>query len=356
MAAIRMRILHCILTHEFAGTERYLSELAAMQADMHEVVVLVARDTCDRRTKGDLVPRLPPSVRVVRSSFDGYLLSLLSLWRGFRPDVIHTHVGAASIRAGVLNSLGRTMRREAQARCPVVATLHRKYVARVYERHDGLICIADWQRAEIPTSFTGPVETISNWTPPCSSLPDASGRLRAELGIAEGVFLIGAAGRMIPEKGFDVLLEAFALGAPENARLVVFGDGPEREALQARACGHVLFPGFRYDLRRDLAGLDAFVMPSRHEPFGLVLLEAMAAGLPVLATNAGGVPDILGEHPSCMTPPGDARAMAEGIRALLGQPKKIWDMERFAPLRQAARIEAFYERCIDWKRRAQAGE
>ncbi|GBR02570.1 glycosyltransferase [Acetobacter oeni] len=342
-----MRILHCILTHEFAGTERHLSELAQMQAESHEVAVLVARHTRDSLTGGDLVPHLASSVRVCRVGRAGYLPALAALeWR-WRPDVIHTHVGAASFRAGLLNRLRRML--PGGGGPPVVATLHRGFSQRAYGGHDGLICIANWQRSGIPAGFHGPVEVIANWTGAGRPAEGAGARLRAELGLGAGTFLIGAAGRMIPEKGFDVLLEAFARAGLPDTALVLFGDGPERAALQARAGARVFFPGFRTSLPLDLAGLDAFVLPSRREPFGLVLLEAMAAGLPVLATEAGGVPDILGAYPDCMVPPDDVDAMAAGLRRLRGASLREWDLSAFDPAGRAARIEAFYRRCMVWK-------
>lgn len=348
-----MRILHCIRTHEFAGTERYLSDLTRMQARAHDVTVLVARTTRDSLTGGDLVPHLAPAVRVIRAGRTGYASTFLRAWHSVRPEVIHTHVGAASFRAGLFNRLRWQLARLSphwRNAPPVVATLHRKFSSRAYGGHDGLICIANWQRSDIPASFPGPVETISNWTHPPAPDAGAARRLRAELGLPDETFLIGAAGRMIPEKAFDVLVDAFTQADLPQTALVLFGDGPERNALQARSGKAVFLPGFRPDLAADLVGLDAFVLPSRHEPFGLVLLEAMAAGLPVLATRAGGVPDMLGPHPDCMVPPGDVAAMAEGLRRLRGKGRQVWDMTPFDPERQAARTEAFYRRCITWKK------
>ncbi|NHO32920.1 glycosyltransferase [Acetobacter fallax] len=349
-----MRILHCILTHEFAGTERYLSELARMQAEHHEVTVLVARQTRDSLTGGDLVPHLAPPVRVIRAGRGGYLSALIGLSRRWRPDVIHTHVGAASFRAGVLNRLHRGPLRRflpGGAGPAVVATLHRGFARRAYGGHDGLICIANWQRAGIPASFPGPVETIANWTCPAGPAEGARERLLSETGLGPDTFLLGAAGRMIPEKGFDTLLDAFSRADLPDTALILFGDGPSRAALQVKAGPNVIFTGFRTALRSDLAGLDAFVLPSRREPFGLVLLEAMAAGLPVLATNAGGVPDILGAHPECMVPPDEPAVMAAGLEMLRRRPKQIWDLASFDPRGQVARTEAFYRHCMAWKER-----
>ena len=130
-------------------------------------------------------------------------------------------------------------------------------------------------------------------------------------------------GRMVPQKGFDVLLEAFrelAKKLPELA-LVLAGDGVSRPELQAKAhrlglSDRVSFPG-RVDHSRAVElfrGAELFVLPSRHEPQGIVVLEAMAAGTPVVAAAVGGVPEIVrdGDNGLLFTG-GDPIALAETV-------------------------------------------
>ncbi len=137
-----------------------------------------------------------------------------------------------------------------------------------------------------------------------------------------------ALGRHVRQKGFDLLLEAFASLAERPAfvhRLVIAGDGPERAALehQARALGiaeRVDFPGAtdRADTAALFRGADVFVLPSRHEPFGIVVLEALAAGAPVVATDVGGVAEFLPDTPlTRLAVPDQPATLAAAVEAIL---------------------------------------
>jgi glycogen synthase len=133
-----------------------------------------------------------------------------------------------------------------------------------------------------------------------------------------------AVGRLMPKKGFDVLLHALAsmgreLGA---AHLVLIGDGPERDSL--RMLGSDLGLNERVEFlgaldhgkaMRAIIGSQIVVIPSRQEPFGLVALEAMAAGKPVVATRVGGLPEVLDGADALLVEPDDPAALAEGIAA-----------------------------------------
>lgn len=151
-----------------------------------------------------------------------------------------------------------------------------------------------------------------------------AGRLREELGMPEGVRLLVSAGGLERRKGFDILLDAFArLGNP-GVWLAIAGDGPDADALRAQAStlglgGRVHFLGHRRDMPEVLASADAFVLASRRDSLANVMLEAMALGVPVLATATGGVPLALGGEPPAgwTVPVRDPDALAAGLRELL---------------------------------------
>ena len=129
-------------------------------------------------------------------------------------------------------------------------------------------------------------------------------------------------GLLVPRKGVHLLLEALAdPRLPPDLTLSVAGDGPERESLQTRAgelglAGRVEFLGFRADVPDLLARADAFVLPSLLEQQPLVLIEALGAGLPCLATDVGGVADQLGPD-GVVVPAGSAAALTDGLLSLL---------------------------------------
>ena len=131
-------------------------------------------------------------------------------------------------------------------------------------------------------------------------------------------------GRHVPQKGFDVLIRAFAESGLDSHDLILAGEGPEREALE-RLAGElgmkdrIHFPG---RANRPLAialfkGCSFFVLPSRQEPMGIVNVEAMAAGKAVIASRTGGVPEIvLQDQTGLLVTPGDEAALAGAIHAL----------------------------------------
>jgi glycosyltransferase involved in cell wall biosynthesis len=145
------------------------------------------------------------------------------------------------------------------------------------------------------------------------------------------------AGRLSPEKGVDVLLDAWAMARRRGAlgTLCLVGEGPERADLERRARDHgilgaVRFAGPADDVAPWLGAADAFVLPSRTEGLSVALLEAMAAGLPVVATDVGGTRDAAGGA-AVLVPPDDPRALAEALAAVLEAP------EQAATLGEAAR-------------------
>jgi glycosyltransferase involved in cell wall biosynthesis len=148
---------------------------------------------------------------------------------------------------------------------------------------------------------------------------------REELGIANDCILIVTAGRLVPVKGQSYLITAFAQVITEipNIRLVFLGDGVLRGELsgQVKTLGlekQVLFLGMRSDVPEIISCSDLFVLPSINEGFGVVLLEAMAMKCPIVATNVGGVPEVvLDGETGILVPPGDPVQLAGGIIRLL---------------------------------------
>lgn len=139
-------------------------------------------------------------------------------------------------------------------------------------------------------------------------------------------------GRHVYQKGIDVLLEAVARARPrigDRFVLELAGDGPERTRLEHQARdldleGTVRFLGqlSRPRLLEAFGRADAFVLPSRFEGFPLVILEAWAAGLPVIATSVGGVPDICDSRNAVLVPPSDPNALADAIASLASDPER----------------------------------
>ncbi|CAM3431481.1 glycosyl transferase [Pseudomonas floridensis] len=148
---------------------------------------------------------------------------------------------------------------------------------------------------------------------------------RAELGLSASAWIVGNVGRLHPDKDQATLLRGFALALPslpENSQLVILGKGRLEERLKelARELGigaNVLFMGQVADARRYFKAFDVFALSSDHEPFGMVLLEAMVAGVPVVATSCGGAREVV-EDVGLMFPLGDEQRLAQGLMHLAG--------------------------------------
>jgi glycosyltransferase involved in cell wall biosynthesis len=196
---------------------------------------------------------------------------------------------------------------------------------------------------------------------PAAALPRAEERRALRLRPFDP--LLGVVGRLSPEKGHVHLLRALPaiVDAFPGAGLALAGDGPQRRALEeeARRLGmeeRVEFLGQRRDVGRFLAALDLFVQPSLYEGFGLSLLEAMAAGLPVVASRVGGIPEIVDDGESgVLVPAGEPGALAAAAIALLRDPGRARVMGETAALRarerhsiatEASRVDALYTRVL----------
>lgn len=152
--------------------------------------------------------------------------------------------------------------------------------------------------------------------------PAARSDARRRLGVSDEVFVIGTIARLDPVKDLGTLIEAAALLALNvDAMVVVVGDGAERGTLEALAgrldiAPRIRFLGHRDDAREWLAGCDVYVNCSISEGVSLTILEAMAAGLPVIATRVGGTPEVVDESCGRLVPARDAKALASALSDL----------------------------------------
>jgi glycosyltransferase involved in cell wall biosynthesis len=177
--------------------------------------------------------------------------------------------------------------------------------------------------------------------------PEGAGAaVRRELGVAQGQLLVGNVGALVDHKGQRYLVEAAALVLRErpDARFAIVGEGELEADLKARAKalglgGRLLFTGFRRDVPAILDALDLFVMSSHLEGLGTIVLDALAAGKPVVGTRAGGIPEII-EHGShgLLVPPRNPAALAAAILRVLADPALA---ARLASQGRARALEGF---------------
>lgn len=320
------------------GAERSFMLLAnGAVARGHPVDLVLARKY------GPWLAQVDPRVRVV--DLEGRrtattILPLARYLRATRPAAILSALDQANVVAVMARALSRTRPRlVVSIRLPIgVATraggsfrqrTTRALARRLYRAADMIVTISDGVRDDFIATFGYPparVRTIYN------PIVDAAFRERAERPApaalpGDGVPLIVAVGRLRPVKGFDDLIRAFAgLRRGRPARLLILGEGPERPKLEALAAelgvaGDVLLPGFDPNPLPCLKAASVFVSSSVWEGFGNAVVEAMALGVPVVATRTEGPAEILEQGRwGRLVPIGDPEAMAVALAAALDDP------------------------------------
>jgi len=211
-----------------------------------------------------------------------------------------------------------------------------------------------------------PIQIIANGVPAVPRDADDRERVRSELGCEPGDFLFLAVGNPRPEKAFEDLIDAVALlPAGRKIRVVVAGTLNEsdycrmlKQRVEERQVGERFrFLGFRQDTAALYAAADAFVLSSRSEGLPMVILEAMMAGLPVVATRVGGIPDAVGEQALLVDAAQPAQLAAAMTRLItepslaetLGVAGKAYAEKNFG-------VERMVDAYIEWYRRVLRGE
>ncbi len=194
--------------------------------------------------------------------------------------------------------------------------------------------------------------------PPRTPTPEEVAAARAEFGLTEDDFVIGSVGRIDNDhKRFTDLIDAVALLDDEEARLLIVGSGQDIPMLQKHAAAagigdRVIFTGYQADVGLMYALMDLFALASRQESFGLVLVEAMFAGLPIVATNVGGIPSIVVEgETGFMVPPFEPRTLSRALHELsvdnelrlrMGEAGRLRAREHFTAEPYVRDVEALY--------------
>ncbi len=289
----------------------------------------------------------------VRSKFDlRAIREHVRALRAIRPDILHVNLdnpwtSQYGLLAGVVT------------RTPTVAVIHgrnppwrrrQQWLVRLVARGvKAYVCVSH-DSARYAESLLGlrpgSVRVIHNGAlvTDVSPPPVPGGEVR-----------IGAVGRLSPEKGLEVLVEA--LPSVPGCRLVLVGEGPERakleELVRTLALGdRVQLAGWVDPPWTATWAFDVLVMPSFMEGFPLVIVEAMLAGIPVVASNVGGIPEIVAEgETGLLVPPNDAAALAGALRTVVDDPGLRQQMavrcrsvarQSFTAETMAARFEALY--------------
>ncbi len=373
-----MRVLHLIKATGLAGAEAHLLVLldglrrAGLDA---RLLVLVAPGNpveALARAAGDR------GIPITRRSLLGDLDVSLGprLAREFsraKPAIVHTHLihadvhGLVAARLAGVPAVVTTRHNLNPFRTrPLSRLLHRLYWPRV----DGCIAVSDGVARfaiEIEGASPAQVRTIRHGLEEPPRGPDRPA-LRADLGIRESDRVVGMVGRLVEQKGFLYGLEAFALIADRcpDCHLLIAGEGPVRTELERRVgeldlTARVRFLGWRSDAAALMRAFDLLLVPSLWEGFGFVILEAMARGVPIIASAVGGIPEVvITGSTGILVQPRDVEGMGRALANLLddgtrrqgmGQAARERVRAHFSAQRMVAETIGLYQELMDRKAR-----
>ncbi len=344
-------VLHAIETGGPGGAERMLVHLATgLGPDYRSEAALIRDRWLGATLRGRGVP--VTMLRYTSHRFAVTLRDLVKLIRDRRVAVLHTH-------EFFMNTLG--LMASWLTGVPLVATVHgrnyysdrarRRVMCRLVGTFAGrLVTVSEANKRFLAERVGIPprrVEVIPNGVPVDGRASSARlSALRESLGLNQHHLVIGTVGSLYPVKGHRYLIDAAPSVLerfPQTVFLIV-GQGGLREELEAHAArlgiaAHLRFLGHREDVHDLLSICDIFVLPSLSEGMPLALLEAMAAGLPAVATRVGGVTEVLDNGKTgLLVPPGDTRALANTIMTLLENPPLVKELGKAAREVAAARF------------------
>lgn len=357
-----MKIVLAITSLGVGGAERLVTGLAHRYAEGGHEVVLVRfhgdAELCPADSRVRLV-----NLRMRRTPL-GVLAAMWRLHRlirAFRPDVVNSHLVHANILTRLLR-LTTTMPRLVSSAHNTNEEGRLRMVA--YRLTDRLADVSTNVSIEAVEAFEaqgalrpGRMVAIHNGIDTEGFAFDSftRDRMRRDLGLDASTPLLLAVGRLWEPKDYPNLLRAFARldGMPVLPRLVVAGDGPLRDELAALAdtlgvSDRVTLLGVRHDVPALMCACDVFVLSSAWEGFGLVVAEAMACERPVVATDCGGVREVVGDA-GFLVPPRDPEALAHGMAQALGMgPEARGRLGRQAKdrVRQRFSLDATAERYL----------
>lgn len=325
-----MRILHYVDENRLAWAEPWFQLLKALEEEGVENVILCrpGGDLAKRaEEKGFRVLTYRPPVTAIPQICRG----VRTIIREVKPDIIHTRLSSAAALGGYWG------RRE---QVPVVSTIDKFPKGKYYRNSELLLPCSSAVREHMEN--LGYSQEIMKLVPNAVHVAkykhDESSResFRHEMGLKANSLVVLGAGRMVDWKGFDYLIQAFALVLQNHQgsgslSLWLGGEGPERHHLEALVRDlsiedNVRFLGFMRDIRPVLWASDLYVHPSwGKEAFGLILLEALASGLPCIATRNGGITDIVKDGESGLLIPGrDHLKMADAISKMLRDENRTY--------------------------------
>jgi glycosyltransferase involved in cell wall biosynthesis len=337
-------------TPAFGGAEVYLTTLARRLADRYRFTAIVGDGAPE-----ELGRRLSCPVEVIpglrRRPHARPLAHIVGALRRLHPDLVHLNLTDQGDGLTLVAAAGLVRR-------PAVATLHdvipgrhraKERVSKWALRRCHVVIAPSRALAASVTAAGAAATVIGHGLDFPKPDRDAA---RAALGLAPDALVVGGVGRLHHQKGWDILGRAAELVATRvpAARFVLVGEGPLRRRLET-SFPALSFAGYHEEANRLAAAFDVVAAPSRYDAFGLAPVEAMAAGVPVVAAAVDALPEVVGPA-AVLVPPEDVSALAAalvdllqdpGRRRELGRTAQAWARERFSADRMVEETAAVFD-------------
>jgi sugar transferase (PEP-CTERM/EpsH1 system associated) len=324
--------MHVLHSFGFGGLEKGIATIIRHGSKDFEHIVLCLAGAGESKS---LLPEGTPLVKLNKSEGSSmrFVFDLSRKIRCLKPDVVHTRNwgGMDGIIASNFARLGRKVvqgehgwaMEDAYGKRKKRLLIRRSLSLGVKQ----FTCVSGqmqkWLREEV--KVFRPVTRIYNGIDTVRFSPTGPGSaLRRELGLARSTLLVACVGRLDPIKNHIGLIEAFrrSHGKYTDSALAIVGDGPERERLAATKAPGVYLVGARYDIPEILRAADLFVLASFNEGISNTILEAMATGLPVVSTDAGGTPELISHgRNGLLSAPNDIDMLASHMLAYFRNPE-----------------------------------
>ncbi len=367
-----MKVAHVIKAKGIAGTERHLlillPALRARGIDARLILLEPPDNRQDELTAEMEAHGVPVTRMLIHSHADvGAIRRIGAALDADRPQIVHTHLIHADLYGTIAaRQRGLPVIISAHADGPErTGTLMRPLFGWVWRTVDQGIAISDAVARFLPQEGAAPnkITTVHYGMEPLPFDANVRAELRSPIAAPPDTVIVGIASRLIAPKGITYGLKAFARAADPfpNAQLVIIGDGDARAELEAEANALNLahrahFIGWQPDAARLMAGFDIFLMPSLREGFGLALLEAMAARLPIVASGISAIPEVVIDGATgYLAPARDVATLVEHLSLLLGDADLRARMgaagearlrEHFSVERMTTRTLAVYDQVV----------
>jgi glycosyltransferase involved in cell wall biosynthesis len=388
VALNRIRVLRVIARMNMGGPAHQTALLSGRRFDPERYETLLVHGTLApgeeamsylAEAEGAKTLFIPELAQPVNPINDARALRRLgAVMRGFRPQIVHTHTA----KAGILGRLAALLFQRPRPLIvhtyhghvlegyfsPLLSDVYRRLERALGRASDLLIGVSQATVDDLVRLGIAPRERFRvvplglDLDPFAEITAEPGSELRTEMGAGPDHVVFSYVGRLVPIKRIDLLLRGFAQTPADGGspRLLIAGDGEIRPQLErlAETLGvrdRIRFLGYRRDVNHVIAASDAAVLSSENEGTPVSLIEAAAAGRPAVATEVGGVPEVVSPETGILVPPGDEAALARGMSRLAGDPELRQAMgrqarqralERYSASRLVSDVKALYEELL----------